>query len=463
MKTAKTSKFSPLAYVESKSRQQSTDLQGSSKALEQRRFRLLVDELRQELIAYRGRSEAETSQFGETLNRAILGFEQERAMISAVLQELLAKRGLAHLSDPAEQYATMSEAIFAELIGWNVLELILRDKGVIEEIQVIGTQIFLVKGGDVSKAEVQFKQIADVERIQQNLVLFNRDTISEKKKWAEVSLQDGSRVTMTGFGFTSEPTMTLRFYRVQHFSLQMLSQAPLQTISPPMVWLLQGLILSCFNLVIVGATNSGKTHLLKAMLAEIPDAERVVTLESRFELMLRRDFPNKNMIEFEYDEHSSTHHSSQAFKLALRQSPKRIIQAEMRDEDANLYVRACTRGHEGSMTTVHVSNLEDAPDAIADMCMLDGRMLDARTLRQRIAKYVTQIGIQLALVGKQRKIVRIVVFEVQDDEILTHSWVTFDAQTNHWTWHPIPKWCRAHLQIKSPELYQRLEEEGCLL
>ena len=52
----------------------------------------------------------------------------------------------------------------------------------------------------------------ELERIQQNLVLFNNDTLNPRKRWAEVVLRDGSRVTMTGFGFTAEPTLTIRFY-----------------------------------------------------------------------------------------------------------------------------------------------------------------------------------------------------------------------------------------------------------
>ncbi len=44
------------------------------------------------------------------------------------------------------------------------------------------------------------------------------------------------------------------------------------------------------------------------------------------------------------DDENLVHSGQQAFKLALRQSPKRICHAEIRDDDANIYVRACTRG-----------------------------------------------------------------------------------------------------------------------
>src|SRR5690606_10345969 len=119
-----------------------------------------------------------------------------------------------------------------------------------------------------------------------------------------------------------------------------------------------------------------------------------------------RDYPNRNIIEYEINEDDYLHSSNQAFKLALRQSPQRIIHAEIRDDDANIYVRACTRGHHGSMTTVHDNQLEDVPEAIVDMCMLDGRGMDANRLAKRITQFVTEIGIQLQLVNGRRIITR---------------------------------------------------------
>src|SRR5690606_28516228 len=102
-------------------------------------------------------------------------------------------------------------------------------------------------------------------------------------------------------------------------------------------------------------------------------------IENRLEMMLKRDYPERNIVEYEVSD-DDKHNANQALKLALRQSPERIIHAEIRDEDANIYVRACTRGHRGSMTTVHANHLEDVPDVIVDMCMLDKRSMDTERL-----------------------------------------------------------------------------------
>ncbi|MEW9701245.1 ATPase, T2SS/T4P/T4SS family [Paenibacillus sp. SI8] len=396
-------------------------------------FNQWVQDIRSELVTVRGRNEEEKQLYNETLNRAILGYEEDRSKLLALIHDLVAKRRLSDVPPRASSYETLPEAIFAEIIGLNILELVLKHKEGLEEIQVVGKQIFEVRSGVAVPSPYMLPTVKDLERIQQNLVLFNNDTLNPRKRWAEVVLLDGSRVTMTGFGFTAEPTLTIRFYTIKRFDLVSLAGPELATLDERMKDLLFCLIRSYFNMVVIGPTNSGKTNLIKAIIAEMDDNERIITIESRFELNLKRDFPSKNIVEYEIDEEDSRHSGLQAFKLALRQSPKRICHAEIRDEDANLYVRACTRGHEGSITSVHVNELEDVPEAITDMCMLDGRGMNPTRLTKRITEYVTQIGLQMAVVHGKRKIVRIGEYRFENGEVHVTNLALYDNFTERWT------------------------------
>jgi pilus assembly protein CpaF len=329
-----------------------------------------------------------------------------------------------------------------------VLELVLRNREGLEEIQVVGTQIFEVRDGRSIRSAYAFESEREVERIQQNLVLYNNDRINPRKRWAEVMLRDGTRVTMTGFGFTAQPTLTLRFYTVRRFGLDTLCNPEYGTMSETLRDMVVAVLRARFNLVVIGPTNSGKTHLIKALIGELPEEERIVTIEGRHEMMLRRDFPAKNVIEYETDEEDPLHRPAQAFKLALRQSPQRIIHAEIRDEDANIYVRACTRGHSGSMTTVHASALEDVPEAIADMCMLDGRDMDPVRLTKRVAEYVTQIGIEMRHIAGRRRVVRLAELGWSEGEVTVRDWALFDVRTGGWI-YPVPPSARAAERFKS--------------
>jgi pilus assembly protein CpaF len=135
----------------------------------------------------------------------------------------------------------------------------------------------------------------------------------------------------------------------------------------------------------------------------------------------------------------------------------------VRDEDANVYVRACTRGHEGSVTTVHVNALEDVPDAITDMCMLDGRGMNPGRLVKRIAEFVTQVGFEMALVGGKRKIVRIAEYGWEQGEVALRDWVIYNPSAGTWSF-PMRVSQRAAERMRryDPSGYRRLTERGWL-
>jgi pilus assembly protein CpaF len=395
-------------------------------------FKDLIEEIRGELSAPRGRTEEERQSYTDILNRAVIGYEEDRRRMMAIVQDLLTRRRIHRPPPPSVRYASLAEAVFAEIVGWSVLEPILQKREGLEEIQVVGERIFEVRGGLPVPSHQQFRSIRDLERLQQNLVLFNKDSLHVRKKWAEVVLLDGSRVTMTAWGFTSAPTLTIRFYISAVYVLDKLAESKFATINDRIARVIRILLKGCFNMVVTGSTNSGKTSLIKAMIRELPDHERLITIESRYELMIKRDFPGKNVIEYEIDEDDPKHSGAQAFKLALRQSPKRICHAEIRDGDANMYVRACTRGHDGSITTVHVSSLEDVPEAIADMCMMDERGMDPGRLVRRIAEYVTHIGLEMVIVEGKRRLSRIGEFEFSDGHVRVRDWVRYSYEEDRW-------------------------------
>lgn len=409
-------------------RSKEDDLFGSTSDQIRIKFNMLALRVRDQVI------QNKAAVWTDQLNRAVLGYPQERQLLRGKISTTLRELGVPEGPDPCGVHDSLSEAIFAELVGMNVLEKVLLRQAELDEIQVIGTQIFEVVNGIERRAEEQFSDVAQVERLQQNLVLFNQDRLNLGKRWAEVQLADGSRVTMTGLGYSSSPTVTIRFYNRSCWSLDELEAKG--AFDSAVTTYLRQVIQARQNIVIIGPTNSGKTMLMKALVAELSETERLVTIESRRELMLLRDFPNRNVVEYEIDETDPMHDGAQAFKLALRQSPRRILFAEIRDEDANHYVRACTRGHQGSMTTLHASELEDVPDVLAEMCMQDGRPTKAESLVLRIARHVVRVGIEAGqLDGDGRRgIVRIVKYRVDGRKVLVDEIVRFDARSKVWIW-----------------------------
>jgi pilus assembly protein CpaF len=113
--------------------------------------------------------------------------------------------------------------------------------------------------------------------------------------------------------------------------------------------------------VICGGTGSGKTTLLRAMAADIPSWERLVTIEDSFELGLDR-FPDlhPDVVAFEAREPNVEGEGeitlADLVRWALRMSPDRVIVGEARGDEVLALLNAMSQGTDGSMTTLHASS-----------------------------------------------------------------------------------------------------------
>ncbi len=121
------------------------------------------------------------------------------------------------------------------------------------------------------------------------------------------------------------------------------------------VGFLRGAVKARKNILISGATGSGKTTLSKALIAEIPNTERLVTIEDTPELVL----PQPNVVRLFYskgDQGSARVRPKDLLEAALRMRPDRVLLQELRDGTAFYYIRNVNSGHPGSITTVHASS-----------------------------------------------------------------------------------------------------------
>lgn len=112
---------------------------------------------------------------------------------------------------------------------------------------------------------------------------------------------------------------------------------------------------SRLNILISGATGSGKTTLSKALIALIPEHERIITIEDTPELVI----PQPNHVRLFYSKGGQGQARLGAKDLlesCLRMRPDRILLQELRDGTAFYYVRNVNSGHPGSITTVHADS-----------------------------------------------------------------------------------------------------------
>lgn len=110
------------------------------------------------------------------------------------------------------------------------------------------------------------------------------------------------------------------------------------------------------NILISGATGSGKTTFAKGLTALIPAHERLLTIEDTRELILTQ----RNVVHMIYarDGQGLAKLGPKALlESALRMRPDRILLQELRDGTAAFYfLRNVNSGHPGSITTVHADS-----------------------------------------------------------------------------------------------------------
>lgn len=135
------------------------------------------------------------------------------------------------------------------------------------------------------------------------------------------------------------------------------------------------------NIIIGGATGSGKTTITKSLIKCIPHSERVITIEDVHELFLD-GFPNKVHLFFRNGA-DSNFTSQDALASCVRMKPDRILLAELRGPETLDYIDSLNTGHPGSISTIHANSATDVFSRLTSLIKKSpaGLTLDAEYIR----------------------------------------------------------------------------------
>jgi len=112
------------------------------------------------------------------------------------------------------------------------------------------------------------------------------------------------------------------------------------------------------NIVVSGATGSGKTTFTKALILEIPPEERLISIEDTAELVFDQHPNHVRLFYSKGDQGQAKVSPRQLLESCLRMRPDRILLAELRSDEAFDYLRNANSGHPGSITSVHASSAD---------------------------------------------------------------------------------------------------------
>lgn len=117
-------------------------------------------------------------------------------------------------------------------------------------------------------------------------------------------------------------------------------------------------VLKYQNILVSGATGSGKTSFIRGLVEIIPSDERILTVEDTPEMPLA-NHPNSQGLLYRREGTSTIAGGSakDMLQAAMRKTPKRVLLAELRGDESYYYVQnVLNSGHPGGMTTTHSDN-----------------------------------------------------------------------------------------------------------
>ncbi|HZU42140.1 MAG TPA: ATPase, T2SS/T4P/T4SS family [Terriglobales bacterium] len=177
-------------------------------------------------------------------------------------------------------------------------------------------------------------------------------------------LPDGSRMAaLIPPVVNPHPLLTIRKFTSRNFTIHDLIERKMLT--EPQAETLADAVQHGDNLLLSGATGSGKTTLANVLADFIPENDRILILEDVAELYIRK--PHVISAEAQLDTHKGQVGFADLLKAALRHRPDRIIVGEIRGPEARVFLDALNTGHRGSLTTIHANSAEDALRRLAQL------------------------------------------------------------------------------------------------
>ncbi|HWH96876.1 MAG TPA: ATPase, T2SS/T4P/T4SS family [Pseudolysinimonas sp.] len=272
--------------------------------------------------------------------------------------------------------------IIAAVTGLGPLQPLLDDPTV-EEVWINSPdRIFIARNGVSERIQLDLTE-ADVRDLVERMLRSTGRRVDLSSPFVDASLPDGSRLHVAIPDITrAHWAVNIRKFRSGMRDLRELVR--LGSLSAQAAEFLHASVWAGLNILVSGATQSGKTTMLGALLASARPEERIVTVEETFELAVAA--PDWVALQCRQASLEGTGEVTlrRLVKEALRMRPDRLVVGEVREAESLDLLIALNSGLPG-MCSLHANSGDDALRKLTTLPLLAGRNIDASFVLPTVA------------------------------------------------------------------------------
>jgi pilus assembly protein CpaF len=275
---------------------------------------------------------------------------------------------------------TLATAIADRVLGMGPLEPLLADPAVTDILVNGPEEIWVDRGGTLSRVEARFAGDADLQATVERVIAPLGLRVDRSSPTVDGRLDDGSRIhVVMPPAAVDHPIVAIRRFTQAVRSLDQLVGAGSATRAQ--VEALEAAVRAKQTILVSGGTGTGKTTLLNLLAGLISPEDRVVTIEDAAELQI----PGHRV---RLEAHPANQEGvgeitiRQLLRSALRLRPDRIIVGEVRGAEALDLIWSLNTGHRGSMSTIHANSPQEALWRLETLALSAGHTSQVAVRRQ---------------------------------------------------------------------------------
>lgn len=251
----------------------------------------------------------------------------------------------------------------------------------------------------------------EVARCIERIVRLGGRRVDTLNPIADIPLPDGSRACVVLPPIAVDgPTISIRTFSRRVLPLSSFGNERCAAV-------LTSLIHDRANVIVSGATSSGKTSLVSSIGSQFPHSDRVVTVEDTAELRLQHPHVVRLQTRPANMEGVGEIDLANLVRASLRLRPDRIVVGEVRGAEAVDMLLALTAGHSGSWSTVHAHGAHDTVDRLVDLVMRGSPQWTDSTIRRTVARAVQAIVHVERTSLSKRQIAHVVSLQPDGDDV----------------------------------------------